>query len=240
LASGGSPTHPAAGQDAGRGEQTGVQRTSRSRSITQHVLVQLLVARHDAVGRDSSARRAAASRIRACRSPSRNTRRPERSWLDIPLRREEARLAMDDHLGRPPTALARTGTATPSPRARRDERPRSGGQQEAIATPQDLGHVATLPRRDSVAARGDRPPAPPRRAPGVSRARSVAGSCGARREDANDVRHRDGAEVRNVAKTFGPAVRASGGKCRRWAVILGRRDEVGDDDDVAAGNTNAR
>src|SRR2546426_8048043 len=77
-----------------------LMRTRRSRSVTQHVLVQLLVARHDAVGRELE--RAAggggahpgvegtiAQHAKAVRAHGR----------DVPLGREESRLPGHDHLG---------------------------------------------------------------------------------------------------------------------------------------------
>src|SRR5213076_778441 len=74
-------------------------RTSRSRSVTQHVLVQLLVPRHDAVRRElerpaggGGAHPAVESRV------AQHAEAVADHSRDVPLRREEARLPVHDHL----------------------------------------------------------------------------------------------------------------------------------------------
>src|SRR5438034_239187 len=128
-------------------------RTSRSRSVTQHVLVQLLVARHDAVGRELE--RAAggggahpgvegtiAQHAKAVRDHGR----------DVPLGREESRLPGHDHLGEAAHG-GRDDRYGACHRLERGEAERFclGRQQEQVAASQDLGDVVHLAEEADVA-----------------------------------------------------------------------------------------
>src|SRR5207253_1896453 len=128
-------------------------RTSRSRSVTQHVLVQLLVARHDAVGRELE--RAAggggahpgvegtiAQHAKALRDHGR----------DIPLGREESRLTGHHHLGEAAHG-GRDDRYGARHRLERGEaeRFRLARQQEQVAASQDLGDVVHLAEEADVA-----------------------------------------------------------------------------------------
>src|SRR2546426_188619 len=130
-----------------------LMRTRRSRSVTQHVLVQLLVARHDAVGRELE--RAAggggahpgvegtiAQHAKAVRDHGR----------DVPLGREESRLPGHDHLGE----AAHGGRDDRDGACHRLERGEAGRfclrrQQEQVAASQDLGDVVHLAEEADVA-----------------------------------------------------------------------------------------
>src|SRR5438128_10838967 len=75
-------------------------RTSRSTSVTQHVLVHLLVARHDAVGRELQ--RAAGGGVAHAGLERTVAQHPEAVGdhrFDVPRRCEEARLSVHDDLG---------------------------------------------------------------------------------------------------------------------------------------------
>src|SRR5882724_7038958 len=128
-------------------------RTSRSTSVTQHVLVHLLVARHDAVGRElERAARGGIAHPRLKRTVAQQAEAVGDHGLDVPLGREEARLPVDDHL-REAAHGSREDRHAARHRfeRRKTERLGLGRQQEQIAASQDLGDVVHLAEEADVA-----------------------------------------------------------------------------------------
>src|SRR5436853_5202153 len=128
-------------------------RTKRSRSITQHVLVHLLVARHDAVGRELE--RPAGGGVPHPGLQRAVAQHPEAvgdHGLDIPFGREEARLPVHDDLGEAAHGAGEDRDGARHRLERREtERLGFGRQQEQIAASQDLGHVVDLAEEADVA-----------------------------------------------------------------------------------------
>src|SRR3989454_1409113 len=128
-------------------------RTSRSRSVTQHVLVHLLVARHDAVGRELE--RPAGGGVPHPGLQRAVAQHPEAVGdhrLDIPLGREEARLPVHDYLGEAAHGAGEDRDGARHRLERREtERLGFGRQQEQIAASQDLGDVVNFAEEADVA-----------------------------------------------------------------------------------------
>src|SRR5712691_11270934 len=76
-----------------------LMRTSRSRSGTQHVLVHLLVARYDAVGRELERAAGGGAHPGVERAIAQDAKAVSDHGLDIPLGRQETRLPGHDQLG---------------------------------------------------------------------------------------------------------------------------------------------
>src|SRR5882724_3431059 len=115
-------------------------RTSRGRSVTQHVLVHLLVARHDAVGRELE--RPAGGGIahpRLKRTVAQQAEAVGDHGLDVPLREAAHGSREDRHAARHRFERRKT------------ERLGLGRQQEQIAASQDLGDVVHLAEEADVA-----------------------------------------------------------------------------------------
>src|SRR6266571_3885491 len=128
-------------------------RTSRNKSVTQHVLVHLLVARHDAVGRElERPARGGLAHPGLQVAVAQYTQAVSDHGLDVSLGREEAGLPVDDHFREAANGARenRHGARHRFER-RKAERLGLGREQEQVAAAQDLGDVVHLAEEADVA-----------------------------------------------------------------------------------------